>query len=234
MYAIVATSGKQFRVSEGDRIVVDRVSANVGQTVRLDSVLMLGGDDKAVVGTPFVPGAAVEATVVSHRAGDKVIVFKFEARKRKRRKTGHRQQLSELRIGAIRAPGAEPAEERVATSERPSTARATKSRRAAATKEKTSTTEQTTEEYFMAHKKGAGSSRNGRDSVGQRLGMKTGAGQAVNAGTILLRQRGTAIFPGTNVGMGRDHTLFALVDGVVRFERTGHGRKKVSVLAETA
>jgi large subunit ribosomal protein L27 len=84
----------------------------------------------------------------------------------------------------------------------------------------------------MAHKKGAGSSRNGRDSVGQRLGMKTGAGQAVNAGTILLRQRGTAIFPGTNVGMGRDHTLFALVNGVVRFERTGHGRKKVSVLAE--
>src|ERR1700737_3821 len=83
----------------------------------------------------------------------------------------------------------------------------------------------------MAHKKGAGSSRNGRDSVGQRLGMKTGAGQAVNAGTILLRQRGTAIFPGTNVGMGRDHTLFALIDGVVGFERTGHGRKKGSVLA---
>ena len=105
MYAIVATSGKQFRVTEGDRIIVDRVSANVGQRVQLDSVLMLGGDDKAMVGTPFVQGAAVEATVVSHRAGDKIIVFKFEARKRKRRKTGHRQQLSELRIGAIRAPG---------------------------------------------------------------------------------------------------------------------------------
>ena len=73
----------------------------------------------------------------------------------------------------------------------------------------------------MAHKKGAGSSRNGRDSVGQRLGMKTGAGQAVNAGTILLRQRGTAIFPGTNVGMGRDHTLFALVDGTVQFATKG-------------
>ena len=84
----------------------------------------------------------------------------------------------------------------------------------------------------MAHKKGAGSSRNGRESVCQRLGMKTGAGRAVNAGSILLRERGTAIFPWTNVGMGRDHTLFALVDGVVRFERTGHGRKKVSVLAE--
>ena len=104
MFAIVATSGKQFRVSEGDRIVVDRVSANVGETVRLDSVLLVGGDGGPMVGTPFVSGAAVEATVVSHRSGDKIIVFKFEARKRKRRKTGHRQQLSELRIGAIQAP----------------------------------------------------------------------------------------------------------------------------------
>jgi large subunit ribosomal protein L21 len=104
MYAIVATSGKQFRVSEGDRILVDRVPAEVGQTVRLDSVLMFGGEDKPTVGTPFVSGAAVEATVVAHRSGDKIIVFKFEARKRKRRKTGHRQQLSELRIGAIRPP----------------------------------------------------------------------------------------------------------------------------------
>ena len=116
MYAIVATSGKQFRVSEGDRIVVDRVSANVGQTVRLDSVLLVGGDDRPLVGTPFVKGAAVEATVVSHRSGDKVIVFKFEARKRKRRKTGHRQQLSELRIGAIHAPG-EHAKERAGAAE---------------------------------------------------------------------------------------------------------------------
>jgi large subunit ribosomal protein L27 len=86
----------------------------------------------------------------------------------------------------------------------------------------------------MAHKKGAGSSRNGRDSVGQRLGMKTGAGQSVNAGTIILRQRGTSIFPGTNVGIGRDYTLYALSDGVVHFERTGHGRKKVSILAEAS
>ncbi len=83
----------------------------------------------------------------------------------------------------------------------------------------------------MAHKKGAGSSRNGRDSVGQRLGIKTGAGQSVNAGTIIVRQRGTVIRPGTNVGVGRDHTLFALADGVVRFEGAGRGRKRVSVLA---
>ena len=118
MFAIVATSGKQFKVSEGDRILVDRVSANVGQTVRLDSVLLLGGDSKPVVGTPYIDGAAVEATVVSHRSGDKVIVFKFEARKRHRRKTGHRQQLSELRIGAIRAPG-ERAADQPEAAERP-------------------------------------------------------------------------------------------------------------------
>jgi large subunit ribosomal protein L21 len=138
MFAIVATSGKQFRVSEGDRIVVDRVSARVGETVRLDSVLMVGGDGGPMVGTPFVSGAAVEATVVSHRAGDKVIVFKFEARKRKRRKTGHRQQLSELRIGAIRAPdgksGERPAANaRPAATERPASAKpAPKARKPAA------------------------------------------------------------------------------------------------------
>jgi large subunit ribosomal protein L21 len=128
MYAIVATSGKQFRVSEGDRILVDRVPAEVGQTVRLDSVLMVGGEEKPMVGTPFVSGAAVEATVVAHRSGDKIIVFKFEARKRKRRKTGHRQQLSELRIGAIRPPDGKSATgERRATEQRPATrARATK------------------------------------------------------------------------------------------------------------
>ena len=121
MFAIVATSGKQFKVSEGDRILVDRVPANVGQTVRLDSVLMVGGDDKPMIGTPFVAGAAVEATVVAHRAGDKIIVFKFEARKRHRRKIGHRQQLSELRIGAIQAPDGAQAP-RPAARERPAPA----------------------------------------------------------------------------------------------------------------
>ena len=138
MFAIVATSGKQFRVSEGDRIVVDRVSANVGETVRLDSVLLVGGDGGPMVGTPFVTGAAVEATVVSHRSGDKIIVFKFEARKRKRRKTGHRQQLSELRIGAIRAPDGKSGERPAAnappvSSERPASAKpAPKARKPAA------------------------------------------------------------------------------------------------------
>lgn len=81
----------------------------------------------------------------------------------------------------------------------------------------------------MAHKKAGGSSRNGRDSAGRRLGVKRSGGQPVTAGSILVRQRGTRIFPGANVGLGRDHTLFAKIDGVVRFESTGKERKKVSV-----
>ncbi len=81
----------------------------------------------------------------------------------------------------------------------------------------------------MAHKKGQGSTRNGRDTRGQRRGVKIFGGQAVTAGNILVRQLGTRIHPGTGVGMGRDYTLFALLDGIVRYERLGRDRKKVSV-----
>ena len=81
----------------------------------------------------------------------------------------------------------------------------------------------------MAHKKGGGSSRNGRDSNPQMLGVKIFAGQNVNAGTILVRQRGSRIAPGTGVGLGRDHTLFALVAGSVRYERVGKDGRRVSV-----
>jgi large subunit ribosomal protein L27 len=82
---------------------------------------------------------------------------------------------------------------------------------------------------FFAHKKGMGSTRNGRDSESKRLGVKRADGQEVLAGNILVRQRGTKIHPGTNVGIGKDDTLFALVDGVVRFERKGRDKKQVSV-----
>ncbi len=81
----------------------------------------------------------------------------------------------------------------------------------------------------MAHKKGVGSSRNGRDSHGQRLGVKRFAGEAVLAGTIIVRQRGTKIHPGLNVGIGKDDTLFALADGVIKYEPKGKDKKVVSV-----
>ena len=84
----------------------------------------------------------------------------------------------------------------------------------------------------MAHKKGGGSSRNGRDSESKRLGVKRYAGEQVRSGNILVRQRGTRIKPGLNVGVGRDHTLFATIDGIVLFETIRNGRKRVSVLAQ--
>jgi large subunit ribosomal protein L27 len=84
----------------------------------------------------------------------------------------------------------------------------------------------------MAHKKGMGSTKNGRDSESKRLGVKRADGQAVVAGNILVRQRGTHIHPGNGVGKGSDDTLFAMIDGRVKFERLGRDRKKVSVYSE--
>lgn len=83
---------------------------------------------------------------------------------------------------------------------------------------------------LFAHKKGVGSSRNGRDSAAQRLGVKRGDGQYVLAGNIIVRQRGTKIHPGKNVGKGKDDTLFALAEGKVKFERLGKDRKQVSIV----
>ncbi len=82
---------------------------------------------------------------------------------------------------------------------------------------------------LFAHKKGMGSTKNGRDSESKRLGAKKGDGQSVLAGNILVRQRGTKVHPGTNVGIGSDDTLFSLIDGLVRYERVGRDKKKVSV-----
>ena len=82
----------------------------------------------------------------------------------------------------------------------------------------------------MAHKKGQGSTQNNRDSAGRRLGVKKYGGETVKAGNIIVRQRGTKVHPGNNIGMGKDHTLYALVDGVVSFERKDKTRKQVSII----
>ncbi len=86
----------------------------------------------------------------------------------------------------------------------------------------------------MAHKKGQGSTRNGRDSIGKRLGVKCGDGEAVLSGNIIVRQRGTTFHPGVGVGLGRDYTLFALTDGKVNFGHDSYGRRTVSVVAAEA
>ena len=85
---------------------------------------------------------------------------------------------------------------------------------------------------FFAHKKGVGSTKNGRDSEAKRLGVKKADGQAVKAGNIIIRQRGTSVHPGTNVGIGTDDTLFALIDGKVKFEYIAGGKKAVSVYGD--
>ena len=85
---------------------------------------------------------------------------------------------------------------------------------------------------LFASKKGVGSSKNGRDSRAQRLNIKTGDGQLVTAGSIIVRQRGTKFHAGTNAGLGKDYTLFALTDGYVKFENFGKGKKRVSIYAE--
>ena len=85
---------------------------------------------------------------------------------------------------------------------------------------------------LFAHKKGGGSTKNGRDSESKRLGVKAGDGKFVHAGSIIVRQRGTRIYPSTNVGCGKDYTLFALIDGVVRFTKDGRGRKIATVVAK--
>ena len=82
---------------------------------------------------------------------------------------------------------------------------------------------------LFAHKKGQSSTKNGRDSAGRRLGAKASDGEVVSAGSIIYRQRGTKIYPGTNVGMGKDHTLYAKIAGVVKFERLGRDKKQASV-----
>ena len=85
----------------------------------------------------------------------------------------------------------------------------------------------------MAHKKGGGTSRNGRDSAGKRLGVKSSAGEGVSAGSILVRQRGTRFRPGTNVGVGKDHTLYALTDGKVRIDYAAKNKRRINIDSDT-
>lgn len=102
MYAVIETGGKQYRVTAGDTIDVERLSGEAGSQVELDRVLMVAGDEGVTIGAPVVAGAAVVATVTEHLRGPKIVVFKFKPKKRYRRKTGHRQELTRIKIDAIR------------------------------------------------------------------------------------------------------------------------------------
>ena len=103
MYAVVKTGGKQYRVEPGDTIDVERLPGEVGETVELNPVLMVGDGADVTVGSPVVDGAQVKAEIVAQKRGDKIIVFKFKRRKNYRRKSGHRQSLTSLKITDIQA-----------------------------------------------------------------------------------------------------------------------------------
>lgn len=100
-YAVIETGGKQYRVSEGDKITVERLAVDAGSDVTIDRVLLLGGDGSTRIGTPVVDGASVTATVTEHNRGKKIEVFKYKAKKRYRRHTGHRQEQTRLTITGI-------------------------------------------------------------------------------------------------------------------------------------
>ncbi len=102
-YAVIATGGKQYRVKVGDRITVERLHADAGTDVTIDQVLLVGGNGETKIGTPVVDGASVSAHIEKHDRGDKIIVFKFKAKKRYRRRTGHRQEQTRLTITGISA-----------------------------------------------------------------------------------------------------------------------------------
>ncbi|MDQ3548074.1 MAG: 50S ribosomal protein L21 [Chloroflexota bacterium] len=103
MYAVIETGGKQYRVTAGDSIDVERLPDEAGSQVEIGRVLMVAGDDGITIGAPVVSGAAVVATITEHLRGPKLVIFKFKPKKRYRRKTGHRQELTRVKIESIRA-----------------------------------------------------------------------------------------------------------------------------------
>lgn len=101
MYAVIETGGKQYRVAAGDTIDVERLSGEVGASIAIDRVLMVAGDEGISIGAPVVSGASVSVTIAEHFRGPKITIFKFKPKKRYRRKTGHRQELTRIKIDAI-------------------------------------------------------------------------------------------------------------------------------------
>ena len=203
-YAIIKTGGRQYRVAEGDTIDVDLLEGDAGQKMTFGDVLMHADGEKITHGSPSVSGASVTGEVVEQRKDKKVIAFKYRRRKGYHRTVGHRRKLTRVKITGIKLRVE--IEKRLRRKRRRPPSKSTRS---------------TLNFPKMAHKKGQGSVKNGRDSVSKRLGVKKFGSETVVAGNIIIRQRGTKFLPGKNVGLGRDYTIFALVDGQVRFDRAG-------------
>jgi large subunit ribosomal protein L27 len=228
-YAIISLGGKQYRVREGDRLLVNRLPTDEGKTFHPD-VLFTGGNGKPNLS----PRIQVTAKVVGSPLGPKIRIGKYKAKKGYRRHTGFRAKLSEIEIqsiGATRSSAAKKEEPKARRSRsRPQSrgsgeaqsGRGEETRYSQGPRPETRHQNQANGEEVMAHKKGLGSSRNGRDSNAQRLGVKLFDGQVVKAGMIIVRQRGTRFRPGPGTGIGKDDTIFAKRDGKLAFRKAGN------------
>ena len=219
LYAIAETSGQQFWFEVNRYYDIDRLKAKEKDKIILEKVLLLKDKASITVGKPYVKDAKIELEVVSHKRDKKILVYKMRPKKKTRRKMGHRQELTRVMVKSITigksAPKSSSKKETVKKETKPKSEKSTNYT------------------LLMAHKKGTGSTRNGRDSKSKRLGVKAYGGEKVTAGSILIRQRGTSFLPGINVGKGKDDTLFALKEGTVSFEsikRNLRNRKRVNIV----
>ena len=183
MYAIVKVGGKQYRVEKGDSLVVDRLREDEGAKVALQPLMFAGDGSDDVFDRDELAKVKVEATVAGHERGKKIHVLKFKPKRGYKRRAGHRSELTRLGDQGHQA----------GSRNRLRPSRPAKPGKPAAAKPKEGG-------RGRAHKKGLGSSRNGRDSNAQRLGVKIFAGQHVTGGEIIVRQRGTRFKPGDGVG----------------------------------
>ena len=222
MYAIVRCGGRQEKVALDEVVTVDKLPGEVGSSITLPALLVVDGD--RVISDPAEVGRyEVTADIVGDAAGPKINMIHYRNKTGYRRRLGHRQRYTQVRITGI---GTEAKSTEAKSTERP---RAAKPRAPRPRAPPGPTPRRRRRRTEMAHKKGASSSRNGRDSKAQRLGVKRYGGQLVNAGEIIVRQRGTHFHPGEGVGRGGDDTLFALVGGTVEFAMR-HGRRAVNIV----
>ena len=219
LYAIAETSGQQFWFEVDRYYDIDRLNAKEKEKITLEKVLLIKDKNSITIGKPYVKDAKIELEVVSHKRDRKILVYKMRPKKKTRRKMGHRQELTRVMVKSI--------------STGKSSAKSSSKKVTVKKETKPKSEKSTNYTFLMAHKKGTGSTRNGRDSNSKRLGVKAYGGEKVTAGSILIRQRGTSFLPGINVGKGKDDTLFALKEGTVSFEsikRNLRNRKRVNIV----
>ena len=230
-FAIIETGGKQYKVSASNILKVEKLDIKKGNKVEFKKVLLVNDDKTVEIGDPTVSGAIVEGMLLDNIKDRKVIVFKKRRRQNSRKRYGHRQPLSKVQITKIMSKNgkvvAEIKENQIKLSSGKEVEKKLSSKKVKIVKKIVKNKEK--KQNTMATKKAGGSSKNGRDSAGRRLGVKRYGDQMVQPGNIIVRQRGTRIHPGSNVGMGKDHSIFSLISGKVKFKKSKSNRTLVSV-----